>query len=97
MASNLSLSFNIQPLPSPPSDNEEKEENYYETEEHTSDSDTNTVVEISVSDNTLYDITEIPKTGDDSMIGWWAALCIISLVGIGATVCNLIIRKRKNK
>ncbi|MBD5495851.1 MAG: hypothetical protein HDR12_16180 [Lachnospiraceae bacterium] len=97
MASNLSLSFNIQPLPSPPDNNEEKEKDYHETEEHTSDSDTNPVVEIPVSDNTLYDIVEIPKTGDDSMIEWWAALCIISLVGIGATVCNLIIRKRKNK
>ncbi|MDE6747914.1 MAG: hypothetical protein K2K21_02445 [Lachnospiraceae bacterium] len=92
MASNLSLSFNIQPLPSPPSNNEDKDKdkNSYETEEHTS-----APVEIPVSDNTLYDNTEIPKTGDDSMIGLWAALCILSLIGIGATVCNLIIRKRK--
>lgn len=115
MASNLSLSFNIQPLPSPPGDNEDKEDvedkedkedkdnNIYETEEDTPDSYTdsgtdtnaNVTVEVPVSDNTLIDNTEIPKTGDDSLIGWWAALCIISLIGIGATVCNLIIRKRK--
>ncbi|MDE7285052.1 MAG: hypothetical protein K2N85_15935 [Lachnospiraceae bacterium] len=130
LASNLSLSFNIQPLQSPPSnnedngdkedneykedngdkeDNEDKDENIYETVENTHDSYTdanvdakvnvdtnaNTVVEIPVSDKMLIDSTEIPKTGDDSLIGWWAALCIISLVGISATVCNLIIRKRK--
>ncbi len=100
LASNLSLSFNIQPLPSPPSNDEDKEvkeEDHHETEEDTSDSgtDANTIVEISVSDNTLYDDAKIPKTGDDSLIGWWAALCILSLVGIGATICNLIIRKRK--
>ena len=99
MASNLSLSFNIQPLPSPPDDGEVIEEEdgdeEDEDEEHSSDSDTHPVVEMPVSDNTLYDIVEIPETGDDSMIEWWAALCIISLVGIGATVCNLIIRKRK--
>lgn len=97
MASNLSLSFNIQTLPSTPSYNEDVDEDTYETEEYTSDSyvDVNVPVEIPISDNTLIDNPEIPKTGDDSLIGWWAALCIISLVGIGATVCNLIIRKRK--
>lgn len=109
MASNLSLSFNIQPLRSTSGNNEDnednetnennenKDENSYEIEESTSDSDTDVTVpvEISVNDNTLLDSPKIPKTGDDSLIGWWAALCIISLVGIGATVCNLIIRKRK--
>lgn len=38
-----------------------------------------------------------PQTGDDSLIGWWALLSIVSLVGIGATVCNLILVKRKRK
>ena len=38
-----------------------------------------------------------PQTGDDSLMWWWALLGIISLVGIGATVCNLIIVKKKQK
>ena len=101
MASNLSLKFNIQPLPSPPVENDDPDgdppdDDGNETDESFDlDSSENEVVEISVSDNTLLDSTEIPKTGDDSLIGWWAALCILSLVGIVATVCNLMIRKRR--
>lgn len=38
-----------------------------------------------------------PQTGDDSLIGWWAALSLISLLGIGATVCNMVLRRGREK
>ena len=107
MASNLSLSFNIQPLPSekpkkePPNDPNVPDEDTDENEDSASDSTQgNTSAEeriISTTDNMVVDSTGIPQTGDDSLIWWWGVLCIVSLVGIGATVCNLMIRKRKQK
>lgn len=38
-----------------------------------------------------------PQTGDDSLIGWWAALSVISLTGVCSTVCNLAFVRRKEK
>lgn len=38
-----------------------------------------------------------PQTGDDSLIGWWVVLSLISLLGIGATVCNLVLVKSREK
>lgn len=77
MASNLSLNFNIQTL------------SYDQVEE--ADQDENEPQQ-NTDNNMVPERIGIPQTGDDSMIGWWAALCIASLLGVGATVYNL---KRK--
>ena len=95
MASNLNLDFNIQTLTDGQIVKEEAKETYYE-EENTDENDTEESI-LPAAENIVQDSIGIPKTGDDSLIGWWAALSITSLLGIGATVCNLIITRKKQK
>ena len=48
--------------------------------------------------NKLKPVTpDIPKTGDSTNIGLWAALCAVSLAGIGATAFFGFRKKRKLK
>ena len=99
MASNLSLDFNIQTLPIEPNEKDEPDEDPepYSEEENTDENVPLTTKSILPADNEMPDNIGIPKTGDDSLIGWWAALSIISFFGICATVCNLILTRKKQK
>ncbi len=101
MASNLSLSFNIQnvntglvnTMNQDGSDSENAETEPYSEEDAVK-------VEESIlpaADTTVTDSVGMPQTGDDSMIWWWAVLCIASFIGICAVVCNLILVRRKQK
>ena len=105
MASNLNLDFNIQTLPieqngggDPDGNPDENEEEEPYSEEENTDEDAVTTVEsiLPAVNNETPDNIEIPKTGDDSLIGWWAALSILSFIGISATVCNLILTRKKH-
>jgi uncharacterized surface anchored protein len=47
--------------------------------------------------NELRPVTDIPKTGDSTNIGLWAALFFGSLAGVGVTGAVTLIRKKKHK
>ena len=48
--------------------------------------------------NKLKPVTpDIPKTGDSTNIGLWAALCAVSLAGIGATAFFGFRKKKKTE
>ena len=96
MASNLSLDFNIQTLPYdlPPEENGNYPFLVNTDDDSSSEPEESIVPE---TDKMMLDSTGIPQTGDDSLLWWWAALCFLSLLGIGAVVGNLIVTRGKKK
>ena len=109
MASNLSLRFNVVVVEDPrnndpgggdPGDDPEDPPSETEDPEEApgtySDTETASTAQPTGSEQGKNAVGS-PQTGDDSMIGWWAALNLISLVGICATVYNLILRNSREK
>ena len=76
----------------PPSETEDPEE----TPGTYSDTETASTAPMTESEQ-MQNTIGSPRTGDDSMIGWWAALNLISLVGICATVYNMVLRNSREK
>lgn len=101
-ASDLALKFNVMTISDEPVKKDPPDEDPNEIEtppnEDTDENKESASDIISVSDNRMVlDTAGIPRTGDDSRIGWLSALCIISLSGIGVSVCNLILVRRKQR
>ena len=109
MASNLSLKFNVVVVENPngndpgggdpgddPEDPPPETEDPEETPGVQSDTETASTAPMTESEQ-MQNTIGSPRTGDDSMIGWWAALNLISLVGICATVYNMVLRREREK
>lgn len=109
MASNLSLRFNVvvvedqksdDPDGNDPGDDSEEPPSETEDSEETlgTHSDTKTAsAEHSTGTEQMRNAIGSPQTGDDSLIGWWAVLSLVSLLGIGATVYNMVLVKGREK
>ncbi|MDE5931355.1 MAG: prealbumin-like fold domain-containing protein, partial [Lachnospiraceae bacterium] len=71
-------------------DNDDHEDDSGMTDTDMAEMGTNAASEVKTSPTALDVLVErigTPQTGDDSLMWWWALLGMISLVGIGATVC----------